>query len=84
MHPRQNGPRYKNGKLIPARYRTSLRISQEDLEAGIYPEGDVRNQPDVRRRMEEIRGSKLVLPRGLPPVPGAGRCCPTCGRHSGV
>ena len=40
-------------------------ISKEDLAAGIYPEGDVRNRPDVRNwmaEMQEAREATALLP----------------------
>lgn len=45
---KSNRPRYKSGRVIPRTYGTSLRISDEDLRAGIYPPGDVRNEPSVK------------------------------------
>lgn len=39
----------------------SGRISPEDLAAGIYPDGDIRNRPDVRKQIEAARAKPLVL-----------------------
>ena len=43
------------------------RISDEDLAAGIYPEGDVRNQPAVRAWMAEVQAEREA--RALLPPP---------------
>lgn len=48
-------PREPSGRIQrPGRAKWRERmISPEDLAAGIYPEGDVRNRPDVRDWMRD-------------------------------
>lgn len=83
---KQPGHRYPNGRLVPAANLGAWlgRISPEDLDAGVYPDGDVRNLPQVRERFEELKRKGLELPRGLPPV-WVGHDehrCPTCGKRA--
>ena len=60
------------------------RIPQDDLDAGRYPEGDVRNRPDVRAWLDRHSG-KLTLPRGMDEAffapPPTCECCGQVVRH---
>lgn len=70
-------PREPSGRLQRPRKDTG-RISEEDLRAGIYPDGDVRNQPAVRERM--LRSRPVKLPSDLPAIwVGPRTRCASCG-----
>lgn len=59
-------------KAIPAakgnsKSKKPQKISPEDLAAGIYPEGDIRNRPDVRAWMAEMQAAREAR-AALPPA----------------
>lgn len=77
------GKKVSNGAKPRARgVKRPARISEADLAAGIYPEGDVRNRPEVRAWLDfwAAKGP-FKLPKDLAPVwVGHRRPCASCGR----
>jgi hypothetical protein len=74
-------PREPSGRIkrpSKAKWREGM-ISPEDLEAGIYPEGDVRNRPEVRDWMRDNPWRGLPPPRSFEERFAARPRCPCCG-----
>ena len=85
MKRQPDAPREPSGRIQrPRKPRPGL-IPFDDLVAGIYPEGDVRNEPAVwkwlRPARERMRDRRSVeLPQGLPAVwTGSRHRCEECG-----
>lgn len=59
--------RYPNGALVPLGTTRAERICDEDLAAGRYPPGDIRNRPEVRAALAAARPVDLEPFRGCKP-----------------